>query len=171
MLRATLLSLFLTVAAFAQAPADPIQALVAEVHQLRMDLQTTTITTQRVQILLYRVQLQQASAARAATSADEAHARLSNAQQTRAKIAQEVQQEQEWVEHPNPGADPTQVKQMQVQLTGDKQKLEMWQNEEQQWQARDIEAQSQLRAEQAKLNELQDALDKLDKALAKLAGQ
>ena len=70
MLRCPLVLLF-AAAAFAQAPVDPVQALLAEVHQLRMDLQATTITSQRVQILLYRVQIQQAAVIRAANHADE----------------------------------------------------------------------------------------------------
>jgi hypothetical protein len=49
-----------TLALRQSAPTDSqtLQALLAEVRQLRHDLQTTTATTQRAQIALYRLQRQ-----------------------------------------------------------------------------------------------------------------
>jgi hypothetical protein len=44
-----------------------LQALVVEIRQLRLDLQTTTITTQRAQVVLYRLQSQTALVTRAAS--------------------------------------------------------------------------------------------------------
>jgi len=44
--------------------SQTLQALLAEVRQLRHDLQTTTIAAQRAQILLYRLQGQEAAVAR-----------------------------------------------------------------------------------------------------------
>jgi hypothetical protein len=41
----------------ASTDSQTLQALPAEVRQLRMDLQTTTVASQRVQIILYRLQL------------------------------------------------------------------------------------------------------------------
>ena len=170
MLRYTPFFLIFTAAGFAQPQAaqDPLQALLAEVHQLRMDLQATTITSQRVQILLYRVQLQQSATQRASSHAEDTHVRLLSVQQGKARSAQEIQQLQGMIEQTT---DQTTLKQLQLQLTAFKQGQETFQNDEQQWQARDIEAQSQLRAEQAKLGDLQDTLDKLDKALANLTKQ
>jgi hypothetical protein len=165
--------LFTAAAVFGQqqapAPADTLQALLAEVHQLRMDLQSTTVTAQRVQILLYRVQLQQTTVNRASTHADEVHGKLAGAQQSRERVGQDLQRIQEAIN--NPATDQNTVKQLQSRLVEMKKSVEMWQSEEQQWQAREIEAQSQLRNEQGKLSELQDTLDKLDKLLADLAKQ
>lgn len=164
------LALLAASAAFAQTPpqGDTLQALLAEVHQLRLDLQTTTITAQRVQILLYRVQLQQATAARASTHADEIHSKLAAAQQAHTRTSQELQQMQDAI---NQSTDPNLVKQFQSRIAEVKKSVEMWDNEQQQWQAKEIEAQSQLRAEQGKLSDLQSTLDKLDAALASLAKQ
>ena len=159
----------LSAGAFAQQSApDPLQALLAEVHQLRLDLQATTITAQRVQILLYRVQLQQSAMARAATHADEVHAKLVAAQQARAKMTQDVQRAEQWLQEHGTIDPPERVKSMQTQMTIDKQSVETWQKDEADWQAKDIEAQSQLRAEQSKLGELQATLDMLDQSLANL---
>ena len=169
--RTLFLSLLFAAAAFAQQNApDPLQALLAEVHQLRMDLQATTLTAQRVQILLYRVQLQQSATARAATHADEVHLKLLAAQQALARNNQDLQAAQDWLDQ-NRSADPARINQVQSQLKMSKQGLETWQKDQADWQAKDIDAQSQLRAEQAKLNELQATLDKLDQALANLTKQ
>ena len=168
MYRTLFLSLLISAAAVAQQPApDPLQALLAEVHQLRMDLEASTITSQRVQILLYRVQLQQASAARAATHADDVHAKLVAAQQAKAHNASDLEQAQAWLEQNRTG-DPARIKSIEVQVKMSKQGLETWEKDEADWQAKDIDAQSQLRAEQSKLTELQATLDKLDQALANL---
>ena len=170
MLRTPFSLFLLTAAALTQtqgaAPADPLQPLLAEVHQLRLDLQATTVTAQRVQILLYRVQLQQATTARVATRADEAHAKLADAQKQHARAAADLQQMQDWT---NSATDPEKAKVFRAQAADLKRQVEIWSADEQQWQAKDVEAQSQLRAEQAKLDELQDTLDRLDKALASVA--
>jgi chromosome segregation ATPase len=172
MLRKSLSFLLLAGAAFAQnappAPADTLQSLLNEVHQLRLDLQATTVTAQRVQILLYRVQLQQAATARAASRADDAHSRLSDAQKQTAAATQAIRSLQEQAART---VDPNLAKNLESMLAEQKKRLEAWQPDEQQWQAREIDAQSQLRVEQAKLGELQDTLDRLDKALAKMASQ
>jgi hypothetical protein len=44
--------------------SQTLQALLLEVRQLRQDLQTTTVAAQRAQILLYRLQGQEAAVAR-----------------------------------------------------------------------------------------------------------
>jgi len=67
------------------APTDSqtLQALLVAVRQLRKDLQTTTVASQRVQILLYRMQLQQSAVARAQSRLDDVNAKLA---QTRAGL-------------------------------------------------------------------------------------
>ena len=172
MLRTPISFLLWTAAAVAQTqaptPQDTLQALLAEVHQLRLDLQSTTVTAQRVQILLYRVQLQQAATARAGTRADEIHNKLAAAQEARARNAKDLDSLQECA---NTVTDANRAKECQAVLADRKRSIELWQNEEQQWQGKDAEAQSQLRAEQAKLDQLQDTLDRLDRALAGLSKQ
>ena len=150
------------------APADTLQSLLNEVHQLRLDLQATTVTAQRVQILLYRVQLQQAAAARAASRLDEAHSRLADAQKQTAAAAATIRSLQDQAAR---NVDPKMAKDLEAVLAEQKRRLEAWQPDEQQWQAKEIDAQSQLRVEQAKLDELQGTLDRLDKALARMASQ
>ena len=169
MLRTTFSFFWLTTAILAQTqtavPTDPLQALLAEVHQLRLDLQATTVTAQRVQILLYRVQLQQATTARAANRAEDARGKLADAQKQHARAAADLQAVQEATRITT---DAEKARALQAEATELKRQVDLWSAEEQQWQARDAEAQSQLRGEQAKLDELQDTLDRLDKVLAGL---
>lgn len=157
--------------AAAQNPSstvEALQAILAEIHQLRQDLQSTTVTAQRVQILLYRMQLQQGATSRALTRADEIRVKLASAEEARARNAKDAEAIQECV---NTATDPNKVKECQTALAEKKRSIEIWQSEEQQWQPKDAEAQSQLRAEQAKLDQLQETLDRLDKALAAIAKQ
>src|SRR4051812_33158574 len=75
---------FLIAAAAVAQTASPetqaLQALVAEIRQMRLDMQTTTITTQRVQVVLYRLQSQTALVTRAASRLEDARSSLGNTQ-------------------------------------------------------------------------------------------
>src|SRR5664279_3859484 len=82
MFRAVFVVLLATPAGAQNASPDTqaLQALVTEIRQLRQDLQSTTIVTQRVQIVLYRLQTQTALATHASSRLDDARASLGNAQ-------------------------------------------------------------------------------------------
>ncbi len=56
--------------------SQTLQALLAEVRQLRHDLQTTTVAAQRAQILIYRVQAQESVVRRMQERVDDARSRL-----------------------------------------------------------------------------------------------
>src|SRR5262245_43044292 len=93
-IRAVFLLLTVLPFATAQGPTSALeaalQAIVTELRQLSQDIQTTTVTSHRVQILLYRIQLQQASTARALTRADEVRSKLASAQEARARNTKEL---------------------------------------------------------------------------------
>jgi chromosome segregation ATPase len=133
------------------------------VRQLRQDLQTTTIAAQRAQILIYRLQGQEAAVARASQRLDEAREKLARIQDERKHLTAEVKRREDFV---NSTENPaTQRKETEAVLTQMKTRLESLENEEQQQQAREIDAEQQLRTEDLKLNDLHDQLDRLDKAL------
>jgi len=158
--------LLLSTACFGQStPNDSqtLQALLSEVRQLRQDLQTTIIAAQRAQILLYRLQGQEAAVARASERLDEAREMLAGAQSERKHQAAEVKQHEEFIS--NTENSSAQRKEFENMLPEDKTRLESFENLEQQQQARETEAEQQLRAEEAKLSDLRDQLDRLDKAL------
>src|SRR6266853_2906586 len=143
--------------------SQTLQALLAEVRQLHHDLQTTTIAAQRAQILLYRLQGQEAIIARASQRLDDARARLAEVQSNRTKLTADIKVYEEIVSQT--GNSPTDRKQIEDLLPQLKAKLTALENEEQQRQTREIEAEDELRTERAKLGELQVQLDRLEKIL------
>jgi len=143
--------------------SQTLQALLAEVRQLRHDLQTTTIAAQRAQILLYRLQGQEAAVTRASQKVDDARARIAETQSNRSKLTSDIKRHEDFVSTTeNSPAERKQVEEVLTQLKG---KLASLENEEQQRQTREMEAEDQLRTERAKLGELQDQLDRLEKVL------
>ena len=73
MFRAAFALVIVTAAGAQTASPDTqaLQALVTEIRQLRQDMQATTIVTQRVQIVLYRLQTQTALVTRASSRLDD----------------------------------------------------------------------------------------------------
>ena len=159
------LLLFSTVC-FGQTTAgdsQTLQALLSEVRQLRQDLQTTTIAGQRAQILIYRLQGQEAAVARASQRLDEAREKLARIQDERKHVAADVKQQEDFISNmENP---PTQRKELEGVVARSKTRLESLESQEQQLQTREIDAEQQLRAEEVRLSDLRDQLDRLDKAL------
>ena len=160
-----LLPVLTTATALAQsAPPDSpsLAALVSEIHQLRQDLQVTTVAAQRVQIALFRLQVQTTAVVRATARLDEVRSRISQSQAHHNEIAARMQQLEE---KQRSSQEPNELKAMADVLPQLKAELEREAGEEQRLQAMEAEAASQFRAEEAKLRELQDQLDKLDKIL------
>jgi chromosome segregation ATPase len=157
-----ILLFFFATAAFAQTDAQPIQALLNEVHQLRLDLQTTAVTMQRVQIVLYRLQSQTSLVTRTASQLDQAKSQLGFNQTQKKSMTAQVQQLEESLRNTQ---DPMERKRLQEVLPQMKMNLERVTAEEQRFQSMQIDAETQWRAEQNKLADLQDQLDRLDKVL------
>ncbi|MCX6626562.1 MAG: hypothetical protein NTW28_02895 [Candidatus Solibacter sp.] len=83
-------ALVMVTAAAAQTASpdtQALQALVTEIRQLRQDLQSTTVVTQRVQIVLYRLQTQTALVTRASSRLDDARSSLGKIQSDKGIIA------------------------------------------------------------------------------------
>jgi chromosome segregation ATPase len=139
------------------------QSLLSEVRLLRQDLRTTTVATQRSQILVYRLQGQEAAVGRASQRLDEAREKLARTQDERKHVTAEVRQHEDFVS--NTENPPTQRKALENRLPELKTRLESLESEEQQHQSREIDAEQQLQAEEVRLSDLRDRLDRLDKAL------
>jgi hypothetical protein len=87
-------AMFWTASGFCQTPVkEPatLQALLAEVHQLRLDIEAMTVASQRVQIALYSLQMQDAAAARSAQRLDSAHGRCIGADGDRQHTSADIQ--------------------------------------------------------------------------------
>jgi len=162
-----LLLFALASAVFGQSSEAPLtQTLINEIHALRQDIEAITVTSQRVQIALYRLQSQTALLAAAQQRLDAARNRARDTQSNRAEMATRLQIFEENV---NNTQDPSQKKALEQELHQGKQRLEQLTAEEGQRRTAEAEAESQYRAEQARLAELQSLLDRLDKALDELA--
>lgn len=158
--------LLFSTACFGQTtPGDSqtLQALLSEIRQLRQDLRTTSVAAQRSQILIYRLQGQEAAVGRTSQRLDEAREKLAQIQDERKHVAAEIKQHEDFLSNTeNPAA---QRKALENRLPELKTRLESLESEEQQHQSREIDAEQQLRAEEVRLNDLRDQLDRLDKAL------
>ena len=157
--------LLISPAAFGQTSStdsQTLQALLAEMRQLRQELRTTTAAAQRVQILLYRLQIQEGAIERAQRRVDDARSALSQTQAEVKMMALTIKQMEDKISN---AQNPVERKRQEDLLPKFKAELESQQNSEQQSQARESEAEQELRAEQAKLNALQDQLERLDKSL------
>ena len=148
-----------------QSPSSEqgMQALVAEVRQLRKDLETSNGNALKAQILLYRLQFQEAAVARVSQHLNDLHARVAEVQVHRRNVEVLLKSEQDALD--NSELSQPDRKNLQAEVAARKQELAAVAAEEQERQAAETEAAEQMRTEQAKLNELEDRVDRLEKAL------
>jgi len=159
--------LLISVLGFGQSASnDPqgMQALVLEVRQLRKDLQTSNGYALKAQVLLYRLQIQEAAVVRASQHLNDARGMLADTQRHRTEVAFVLKRFEESLD--NTEISPAERKQVQWEISANKSQLENLAAEEQQRQAAEMEAEEQLRTEQAKLAGLEDRVNRLEKDLA-----
>lgn len=146
--------LFLSASGLGQSTADESQgmpALVAEVRQLREDLQTSSGYALKAQVLLYRPQAQQAAVARASKHLNDARASLAKTQERRRAVGSSLKRNQEPIDNAETAEiSPMDRKQVQGESSRLKEELE------------NLAAEEQLRTEQAKLGGLEDRVDRLE---------
>lgn len=143
------------------ADSQTLRELLQEVRLLRRDLQTTTVAAQRVQIALYRLQLQDAAVARASRVADDAREHLGSITEQRKQLEAQKRRLEE-IQNP----DPMQRREIEEATPQFKMALDRLDKEQEQWQAKSSDADAQLRVEQGKLDRLHGVLDELEEALA-----
>jgi chromosome segregation ATPase len=145
----------------AQTPvsdAQVTQAVLAEIRQLRSDLQTAAATIQRVQIVMFRIQAEAGVVDRITQPVDQVRGQCDLEQENQKAFAGELE-------------DAEAGKGSVQELARVKLALAALGTAVPQCQAEQAEAESQLRTEQNKMADLQDQLEKLDKALAAVGGK
>jgi chromosome segregation ATPase len=142
--------------------SQALQTLLAEVRLLRQDLRTATANSQRVQILLFRLQIQEAAVARVERRLDEAHSSLMQTQFELKRLTSEIKLREDLQDNSQNPAERKELEQVLPRLKAEQDSLR---NTEQQLQTRESEAEQDLRAEQGKLSALQGQLEILDKSL------
>jgi chromosome segregation ATPase len=145
--------------------SQTLQALLAEVRQLRQDLQTTTIAAQRAQILLYRLQIQEAVVARVSRRLGDTREELARLETEQKKLGADIKRLEDSI---NNTEDSTERKQIEEVLSQFKPRFESLENQVQLVQTKEAEAQEQQRLEQAKLESLQNELERLEQTLKSL---
>ena len=145
--------------------SQTLQALLAEMRQLRQELRTATIAAQRAQILIYRVQYQQAVVTRLTQRVDSNGSRLTQNQSEQKMMATQIKRLEDLRDSQNESGR----KQTDEQLGQIKARVEQLVTEEQDILPRKIGLEEELRAEQTKLAQLHDELDRIDKALEQTA--
>ncbi len=148
---------------------DTLPALLDEVHQLRQAIEGMTAASQRVQIALYGLQMQDAAVARATQRRDNARNQCSSLEQNRQHSAADVQRMESGLTSAT--TSESDLKEFKTRLPVLKNVLEAQTAELQSCQAAEAETSSQLKTEQAKLLELQDRIARLDKALEEIASR
>jgi hypothetical protein len=165
------MALFAAAVAFGQAPAkepDTLQALLAEVRQLRQDIEAMTVASQRAQIGLYNLQMQDAAVTRSRQRLDEVRQRCSALESRRGNDAGEMQRSE--TEVTSGTLEPGQTKELQAYVLAQRKRLlESETADLQTCRVTESEAESQLRNDEVKLAGAQERIDRSEKDLDKIA--
>jgi len=158
--------LLIPISASGQGPSkdsQTLQELLAEVRQLRQDLQSTTVAVERAEILLYRVRSQQEAVTQATQRLDRARSELASIRKQEKELAGFVKRAEDASQ--DSSANSSERKEMEQQVPLIKARLDALVVEEQEKQTAEADADQRLRDEQAKLADLQGQLDRLDAEL------
>jgi chromosome segregation ATPase len=150
--------------------SQTLQALLQEVRQLRQDVRTVTVTTERAQIILSRLQDQQAAVQSAEKEHDTARTRLTQAQRRSREIENQIKYYTDQ-DSEDKTPNPTDRQNIEDTIGRLKSTLEDSSADEQDAQSSEMQAKDKLQIEQAKLSALQDELDQIDKGLQQLASE
>jgi chromosome segregation ATPase len=145
--------------------SQTLQALLTEVRQLRQDFEATVVVAHKMQVLIYRLQTQNATVTRLSRSVDDAHADVNQLKNERDKLAVDIKQHEDFVNsNLNASGDR---KAVEDALPGLKEKLASLDDQLQQAQKEESTAQEQLQSEMAKLNSLEAEFDRLEESFEK----
>lgn len=147
--------------------AQSLQSLVNEVHQLRQELRTITVASQRVQIVLYRLQAQENAVLRASQQLSDSRAHLVDLQERIRETSAEVKM---FEDRQSSTQNPAQRKEFDDALSAVRPRLEGLRKQEQQQQEAVSQAETHLRNQQRELDALRGFLDRLDSILNELGG-
>lgn len=152
-----------------QTPAkegDALQALVLEMRQLRQAIEAQTLVSQRVQIALYTLQMQDAAVARDAQAVDDARKKCRAMEDDKQHAETRNQDIESRLAAGN--MSEAETKEMRLMLPQFKKEIETRAADLRSCQAAESDAGVLLRKDQTRLNELRDRIEILDKGLEKL---
>ncbi len=149
-----------TQAAVAQSSdSQLLQQILEEIRQLRQEIRGTTLVAQRVQILLYRVQLQNDGTKKAHDHHEQLRARLNEAERRHADAVNGLKEAQEKLDSSQNSAERSALEELVREL---KRRAEMAAQDESAAREAEISGSIDLKTEQAKLAEFQQKLETLE---------
>ena len=161
--RLFLVSLLAAFPALSQSnDSQTMQSLLQELRQIRQDLHGMTLVAQRVQILLYRIQLQDEATRKALLRYDQVNSKLKDAERNRVEAARLLKDAEEKL---SSAQNPNERTSLEEVIREMKRRSEMWSAEESSFRGLEATAETDLRTEQTKLLELQQRLDRLERQL------
>ncbi len=143
------------------------EQLLREIREMRQDLQGLTLVAQKVQILLYRVQLQENAVNRATSRHDAAKVKRSELERKRVEFESALK---EWTTKAANPVNPGDREAADGMLRDLRPQVDMYSREESQARSVETEALNELRTEEAKLAEFQGRLDRMEKQLDAFQG-
>ena len=151
------------VAQTASPESQMTQTMLAEIRQLRLDIQTAAATIQRVQIGIFRLQAQGAQLQRAKERLEQARGLCTRMQWQRKNLNNQVEQAEGLKRNAQNSSNQQRAEQMFSQIRSETALLA---TQEQECQVEQADAEAQFRTEEGKMNDLQDRLDRLDRVVA-----
>jgi len=156
---------FIAAIAPAQEPAGQdatLQALLKEVHELRVAMERSNTIGPKVQIALARMQFEEERVRNASRQSQDAHDKVTDVQNKSAETGNRIKQEEARL---NQATDPNERKQLDSEIVELKGQMEQLGTLQQQFQAKEAEANSLLMNEQAKWNEANDLLTAIERLM------
>jgi len=146
-----------------QSPDSAVmQALLSEVHQLRLALERANTFGPRIQLLVERMKLQQDHVTRISSQLEGVRHELEKAQSDGARLAETLKNVESDVAQ---STDPAERKHLGDQIRDLKSMVEQEQRLEQGARSQEADLNSRLQSEQATLDGLNDRLNQIERAL------
>jgi hypothetical protein len=147
----------------AQTSSDQtIQALLAEVRQLRLTLERSAVIAPRIQVTLQRMQIQQDSVSRASRELEDLRAHLSKSAAEETRLSAQIKEAELNAAREQ---DPGRRRELETDVNAMKSLVEQQRIGDSQVRARESEIAGRLQTEQAKLDELNNRLNTLEQML------
>lgn len=139
-----------------------LRALLEEMRQLRLALQRTQVISQRIQVTLERMRLQQAHADSLTRALESVRGRLSEIRGARPRMEEQIKDGEELMSQ---AVDANRRAEMEAQIKEGKGRLGMLAREEEQSRQREAQLSAELQSAQAKLSDLDGQLDNMMREL------
>lgn len=160
--------LFVTAASAQSSGTDSqtMQSILREIQLLRQDLRATSVTSQRLQILVHRLEVQETAVTQATHDYNDAHSQTTELQNRLKRLNTQVERFQQEKDNTT---DPTQTQRLEDITKQLKAEIEVVQGQVPDAQQKEGTAEDALRIAQQKLDELEARLDAADQELQKLS--